>query len=125
MGDLIQAMGHAVDLARRLRQLNEKLKNAEMSNLLGDLALELGEIKLRLADVLAENAALKEKVMQLERAETDPCPKCRKRTWGLVESKPSRHMGDMGVVDRTYRCGECGFTETYTGVPGEDGRLRR
>lgn len=124
MGDLIQAISHAVDLARKLRQVNEKLKDAEMANLLGDLALELGEIKLRLADVLSENAALIEKVALLERADADPCPKCRKRSWELAESKPSRHMGDMGVLDRTYRCTDCGFSETYTVVPGDGGGRR-
>jgi len=38
----------------------------------------------------------------------DVCPYCRKPTGNLIEIKPDRLMGDLGVNIEYYQCGNCG-----------------
>jgi Zn finger protein HypA/HybF involved in hydrogenase expression len=58
-----------------------------------------------------ENLLLKQKIELLEKG--DFCPQCRKTSWKLIKSVPHEIFGDMGALDRTYKCSECGFTETH------------
>ena len=58
-----------------------------------------------------ENLALKQQIEVLEKGER--CPMCRKPTWNLIKSKPHPTFGDMGTLERTYKCSECGHSENH------------
>lgn len=42
------------------------------------------------------------------------CPKCGEPSFELIESKPHPVMKDIGIIERTYTCSGCGFTEKKT-----------
>jgi hypothetical protein len=117
MTDVMQSLSHAIDIAKRLREMNEKVKNADFANLIADLNLEFADVKLKLAGVMEENLKLKETIRALESVEGEPCPKCRKRTYELESSRPDPTFGDMGAIQRTYKCSLCGFSEQKLIVP--------
>ncbi len=90
------------------------------------MTVELQEniMKLR-EEVMAlkeENVRLRDDNLQLKQqldsySEVDLCPKCKKATWHLEESKPHPIMKDLGVILRTYKCSDCGFNEDYNISP--------
>ena len=41
----------------------------------------------------------------------DTCPSCRKPGYRVTHSEPDDMMGDVGVLNRTYICKFCEFTE--------------
>jgi hypothetical protein len=55
---------------------------------------------------------------KLQRAPGDACPKCGALEYRVASSTPHPHMGDMGVINRLMRCGECTYEETKTVTPG-------
>ena len=118
MSDWTTSLSTAIDIAKRLREANEKIKNLEFANLIADLNLEFAELKLKMAGVVEENVRLKARIRELESIEADPCPKCRKRTWELENSRPHPMFGDSGVFLRNYKCSECGFEEQKLITPG-------
>lgn len=111
MPDLISSIATALSLVSRLRTISATIRDAEFKNLLADLNIELADVKMKLAEVVDENAKLKQKVRELERAEGDPCPKCHKRTWELIDSRPDPTFGDLGGIRRKYKCSACDFSE--------------
>lgn len=111
MADILAPLKTALEIVKKLKEVSDKMHDAELKNLIGDLSLELADIKVKLADVTNENIDLKAKVKQLETAEGDPCPSCRKRTWTVVSSKPHPVMGELGAYNRTYKCSSCQFSE--------------
>ena len=117
MSDLIASVSAAIDIAKRLRQVGENIRDAEIQNLVADLSLELAEAKMKLSAVLEENVALKAKVRELETSEADPCPKCRRRGWQLEDSRPDTVFGDVGGFRRIYTCSLCGFSEERLETP--------
>jgi regulator of replication initiation timing len=117
MSDLTISLSTAFGILKRLKDINENIKNSEFSNLIADLSVELAEVKMKLAGVIEENVKLKEQVRTLQNADGDPCPKCRKRGWEPERSKPHPEFGEMGAINRTYKCSLCGFSETQLIVP--------
>jgi lipopolysaccharide biosynthesis regulator YciM len=113
----MQSFTTAVDLLKRLRAANEKIKNADFANLIADLNLEFADVKMKLAGVIEENLKLKEQIRVLQAVDGAPCPKCRKRTYQLESSRPDPLMGDLGATRRTYKCTACGFGEDKLTVP--------
>ncbi|HLG15399.1 MAG TPA: hypothetical protein VJH03_12985 [Blastocatellia bacterium] len=111
MADIVASITTAISLVSRLKKISENIKDAELKNLLADLSLELAEAKMRMANLLDENANLHNKIRELESAEGEPCPKCRKRTWEIEKTRKDGDFGDIGVIWRTYKCSLCGFTE--------------
>jgi hypothetical protein len=59
MSDLIGTATAALQLVGRLRDINKNIANAEFSNALADLAIELSELKIKVAGLLDENDQLK------------------------------------------------------------------
>jgi predicted RecB family endonuclease len=112
MVDIIASVKGALGVVQRLKEVSDKLHDAETQNLIGDLNLKLAEIKTLLAEVIDENTELKAKVKRLESADGDPCPRCRKRTWVVVSSQPDPVMGELGAIRRTYQCSSCGLSES-------------
>jgi hypothetical protein len=117
MTDVMQSLSHAIEIVKRLRTVNENVKNAEFANLIADLNMEFADAKLKLAGVMEENLKLRERIRVLEAAEGDPCPRCRKRTYELESSCPDPTFGDVGAIRRTYTCSACGFSEQKLVTP--------
>jgi len=117
MPDIFAAVTSAITTAKKLKELADKVRDSEFKSLLADLSLELAEVKTQLAGVMNENTQLKTKVRELESAEGDPCPKCRKRGWHVESSEPDRQFGPLGGIRRTYKCSLCGFSESQLITP--------
>ncbi len=117
MNDLIGSLTTAVSLAARMREISANIRDAEFKNLLADLSLQLADAKLKMADLIEHNRVLSERVRELEHADGEPCPKCRKRTWELQGSHPDRLFGVAGGVRRTYKCSSCKHAEEELVVP--------
>jgi regulator of replication initiation timing len=111
MVGLLSSITTAITIAKRLRDVSDKIKDADFKNLLAELTLNLADIKMQLAEVLEENTQLKAKVRALEAVEGDPCPKCHKRGWEIESSSPDPTFGELGGIQRIYKCSLCGFTE--------------
>lgn len=77
-------------------------------------ALTIQEENVHLRNRILE---LEAKVKELESIDGEPCPRCRKRTWIVESSKPDPTFGDLGGIRRTYKCTNCGFTETTMITP--------
>jgi len=110
--DIISTLSTAITLATRLREISKNIEDAEFKNLLADLSLELADAKLTIADLVAENAGLKEKLHSLTSATGERCPKCNNWTFELISTKPHPIFGDMGAKEREYKCSGCGFAES-------------
>jgi DNA-directed RNA polymerase subunit RPC12/RpoP len=95
-----------------LREISKNIEDAEFKNILADLSLELADAKLKIADLIAENASLKDNLHSLTSATGERCPKCNNRTFQIVSTKPHKIFGDMGAKEREYKCSACGFTES-------------
>jgi hypothetical protein len=117
MPDLISSVTAAIATVKKLKEVGDKIRDADLKNLLADLSLELAEIKTQLADLTDENRQLKTKIRELESVECDPCPKCRKRGWHLEDSHPDPTFGPLGGIRRIYQCSLCGFSESELITP--------
>jgi hypothetical protein len=62
------AIAQAMSVASRLNEINKKIGDAEFSNLLADLQLELAEAKAKIADLVVENSDLRGRIAGLEGA---------------------------------------------------------
>lgn len=111
MQDVIDAVSNAISLTKRLREISENIKEAELRNVVADLSIELAEAKLKVADLISENADLRKQLSEIEAAPGEACPSCRKYTYVVVKSEPDKTFGDLGGLRRTYQCSVCGFTE--------------
>ena len=111
MTDIINTISSAISMASKLKEISQNIKNAEFKNILADLSLELAEAKLKLASIITENTQLKERIHTLENIDGDPCPKCHKRGWNIVDSKPDKEFGELGAIRRSYKCSFCNFSE--------------
>jgi hypothetical protein len=58
MADLISTVSTALTIASRLKEISDKIRDAEFRNLVADLSIELAEVKLKAAGLLEENAKL-------------------------------------------------------------------
>ncbi len=112
MTDVITSLSTAISLALRLREISKNIEDAELKNILADLSLELSETKLRLAELVAENAAMKENLHSLTSASGEKCPKCNNRTFQIISTKPHPVFGDLGAKERNYECSVCKFSES-------------
>jgi len=117
MPEVLAVLTSAITTAKKLKEISDKIKDADLRNLIGDLTLELAEIKTQLADMISENSRLNAKIRDLESVDGDPCPKCRRRTYQLESSHPDPMTGALGGVRRTYECSACGFTESTLLTP--------
>ncbi len=117
MGDLITTVSTAISLTKRLREISEKIKNAEFTNIIADLNIELAELKLTMAAMMEEKIELEKRIKELESVEGEPCPKCGKNGWQLEHSEKDQVFGVVGGVRKTYLCSYCGFSEEELVTP--------
>jgi hypothetical protein len=123
MPEIISSISSAIAIAKKLKDVSDKIKDADFKTLLvADLNLELAEIKMQLAGVLEENTRLKSKISDLESVEGEKCPKCRKHGWELKRSHPDIVFGSGGGIRRFYECSLCGFSEDYLVTPPYTGK---
>ncbi|PMK84189.1 hypothetical protein BCT90_01500 [Vibrio lentus] len=66
MSDFLGSIGQAIGLAKRLREISKNVGNAEFSNILADLNIELAESKLAMADLMEQISQLKMENQQLK-----------------------------------------------------------
>jgi len=69
----------------------------------------------RISHLPDEVDALKQRIANLETMLSgggDLCPRCKKPTFNLTDSRPDETFGAVGVSKRTYLCSDCGFTES-------------
>jgi hypothetical protein len=118
MPPIIPSITAAIATTKKLMEISEKIKDAELRNLIGDLNLKLADIKIQLANAIEQNIELKAKVTSLESIEGEKCPKCRRTGWQLESSTPHPIFGDVGGMERVYKCSLCGFSESKVIVPG-------
>ena len=116
MIDDFSSVSKAIAIAKKLKEISEKIKDADLKNLIAGLHLELADTKTHLAELTNENRQLQEKIRDLESA-GEKCPRCSKRTWLVDGSYPHPTHGDLGATNRVYKCSECGFTETKMILP--------
>lgn len=112
MADVMTTVSTAISLATRLREIGKNIENAEFKNLLADLSLELADAKLKIADLVSENAEIKEKLNDVTSATGERCPSCGSRTFKIISTRPHPIFGDLGAIERDYRCSTCEFEES-------------
>ena len=93
--------GATIEAQQKIMELKETM-----------ISLQEENVKLK-----GENLSLRQQLEMSERGER--CPKCKKGTWNLIASNPHPILEDMGVLERTYKCSECGFTENRAFSPHE------
>lgn len=111
MQDVIASIANAISLTKRLKEISDNIRDAEIKNLLADLSIELADSKLKVAELVSENAKLRQQLNELDTSPADPCPRCRKRAYVVTRSEPDKQFGELGGLRRTYTCSACGFTE--------------
>ncbi|MGV3729144.1 MAG: hypothetical protein ACO1NN_00090 [Sphingopyxis sp.] len=67
MVDLISSISSALDIVKKLRELDKKIGEADFKMLLADLTSELGDAKLEAANLKIDLAEAKGKIDELER----------------------------------------------------------
>lgn len=77
-------------------------------------ALSIQEDNTQLRNRVLE---LEARVKELESADGEPCPRCRKKSWVVEMSEPDPTFGRLGGVRRTYKCTECGLSESTIVTP--------
>lgn len=93
-----------------------KLAKAGMTLELQEKIVELREQVVALKE---ENVRLKEEQGRLQQeleclTKGDLCPKCKKPAWKLEGSRPHPTFRRLGVLEKTFKCAECGYTESRT-----------
>lgn len=102
--DIIETMKTITDLAK-------KGMTIELQEKIIELREEVVSLKEENVQLRSDNLELKRKVDEL--SEGEKCPKCRAVGWGVVDSKPHPAFGEMGCIERTYKCTACGFSEKH------------
>jgi len=82
------------------------------------------ELRQSALDIQEENIDLRNRILDLETRvrelecfDGEPCPRCRKLTWIVEKSEPDPKFGDLGGIRRTYKCTDCGLTESTIVTP--------
>jgi len=129
VADVLGIVGSAIDTVKKLREVEAKIANAELRNLIGDLNMALADLKIEIADLKDENTRLKVELKQeKERAiqsgqlvakgallyfkEPPPdkpvgpyCPNCKGNAGKLMLLEDQRTSGLGGFGD--FHCPAC------------------
>jgi predicted RNA-binding Zn-ribbon protein involved in translation (DUF1610 family) len=111
MADVLASITAAIATVRKLKEVSDKIRDAEIKGLVADIQIELAEVKSRLADVLNENTQLKSQLLAVDKPQFPPCPSCGSRTWRVEKSVRDPTFGDLGGIRQTFKCSSCNFTE--------------
>ena len=61
---------NVVEIAHRLKALNDNIKDAELKNCIGDLMNELGDLKIEIVALKEQNADLRQQLSDLQKSNT-------------------------------------------------------
>lgn len=91
-----------------------KLAKSGMTLELQEKIVELREEVLNLKE---ENLRLREECLRAKQeletyTKGDLCPKCKKAAWNLESSRPHPTFGRIGALEKTFKCSECGYSES-------------
>ena len=92
-----------------ITELAKKGLTVELREKIMDLREDVIALKEENQELRSDNLKLKQQIKKFSKGEQ--CPKCRKATWELIASKPHPILKDLGMLERTYECSECGFSE--------------
>ena len=107
----ISAISTALDITKKLRDLDVSLSSAEAKAQLAELYSSLADAKIALADVKVElqtqvldNKQLRSELDELKTGRR--CPKCNSGKMTLIDDRKARGSGGSlgGVRDRQYKC---------------------
>lgn len=80
------------------------------------LALERIPVWKRVKALPDEVEALKARINSIEQRMAGGsghlCPKCSSPQFKLESSNPNRQFGRVGILDDSFKCAECGHSET-------------
>lgn len=105
----------AIETMKTITELAQKGMTIELQEKIVKLREEVVGLKEENIRLREENVALKQEIERYTKG--DICPKCGKAAWKLESSKPHPRLGRLGVIERTYKCSECGFSEKHTLTP--------
>ena len=98
MADLMSTMTTAISLARRLREINKNIEDAEFKNILADLSLELADVKLALADIQVKGIEKDKEIDFLKE-------KLKNKTIGFLGAR--YYLGENGEPTGSPFCPTC------------------
>lgn len=104
-------------------QVITKLAKAGMTLELQEKIAELREqvvtLKEDYARLREENLKLRQEIERFTKG--DLCPKCKQPSWTLEGSRPHPTFGELGALEKTYKCQECGYAENRLDEGGVNG----
>ena len=121
MIEIISGLNTAIDLVKRLRELNDKIQSADIKMLIADLSEQLAEAKISIAELLEKNLKLEEEIKSLKEKKKEElvfkngayysvnddgpfCPGCYDK-----QKSKSRLIRNTGFeIMGNYRCSVCG-----------------
>lgn len=112
--DAVNALATAISIAKKLREVTDKVKDAEVKLLIADLSIELAEARQQQAEVMEELTTTLTELNRLKDGALPPCPSCGKPAWAVASSAPTTGpFRSLGALDRQYKCRVCDFQETH------------
>lgn len=102
----------AIETMATITELAKKGLTVELREKIMELREDVIALREENVELKSDNLELKQQIEEFSKGE--PCPKCRKATWQLIDSKPHPMLGAAGAIERTYECSECGFSEKRT-----------
>ncbi len=81
-----------------------------------ELQEEIVQLRKEVLELKEENLHLREECSQAKQelekyTKGDLCPKCRKPAWSLQSSRPHPTFRRLGVLEKTFKCSECDYSE--------------
>lgn len=129
MSDILAIVGTAIDTVKKLRQVAQKIKDADTQNLIADLSISLADLKMEIAALRDENLRLQDELKKRDGAQDhrnnmevrdgvlylkEPpqgrpqgpyCPNCMERSKQLVLIKD--HRGTPFQAISNFFCSLC------------------
>jgi len=98
----------AIETAKIIAELAKKGMTVELQEKIMELREEVMALKEENVQLRNVNLELEQQIENYSKGEK--CPKCLRPGWKIESSKPNENgFGDLGAIDRTYKCTECGF----------------
>jgi len=131
MIEVVEGVNAAITTVKKLNELNEKIKNAEVKMLIADLSIQLSDAKISISELLDRNRVLQEEINSLKSDQCEPltfkdgvyfdsnndgpfCPGCydgKKQKHRILPVAAPLHR-KMGV----HQCSVCGKFFNYKGI---------
>jgi hypothetical protein len=98
--DLIK-VGSTIEAQEKIMELRQSALAIQEQNI---------DLRNQLADLQAE-------IKELKSLSGEPCPRCKKKTWLVEKSEPDPQFRELGAIRRTFKCADCGLTESIIVTP--------